>query len=277
MVKKVLKKIAAKRPAPISAKPAVSDEVRYKRLRIYNLVMGCFHLAQAIVMVILSNAYSLPVTTSYLKFNIATHSVQSVRENFFNLQIAPLIAAFLFTSALAHFLISTVLYRWYVKNLKKGANYARWWEYAISSSIMIVVIAMLSGMFDFSSLILIFALNACMILFGLVMELHNQTTAKTNWTSYIFGCFAGLVPWVVIFLHFYAAVSSVDAVPAFVYGIIISLFVFFNCFAINMILQYKKIGPWKNYLFGERMYILLSLVAKSALAWQVFAGTLRPF
>ena len=30
------------------------------------------------------------------------------------------------------------------------------------------------------------------------------------------------------------------------------------------------------YLTGERTYILLSLLAKSALAWQVFAGTLAP-
>jgi len=43
-----------------------------------------------------------------------------------------------------------------------------------------------------------------------------------------------------------------------------------------MILQYKKIGKWRDYLYGERMYIVLSLIAKSALAWQVFAGTLRP-
>jgi hypothetical protein len=41
-----------------------------------------------------------------------------------------------------------------------------------------------------------------------------------------------------------------------------------------MLLQYKKVGPWRDYLFGERMYVLLSLVAKSALAWQVFGGTL---
>jgi hypothetical protein len=43
-----------------------------------------------------------------------------------------------------------------------------------------------------------------------------------------------------------------------------------------MILQYKKIGPWKDYLYGEKVYVLLSLVAKSALAWQVFVGTLMP-
>ncbi|MCX6806068.1 MAG: hypothetical protein NTY56_01330, partial [Patescibacteria group bacterium] len=47
-------------------------------------------------------------------------------------------------------------------------------------------------------------------------------------------------------------------------------------FALNMFLQYKKIGPWKNYLYGERVYIILSFVAKTALAWQVFTGTLRP-
>jgi hypothetical protein len=42
-----------------------------------------------------------------------------------------------------------------------------------------------------------------------------------------------------------------------------------------MFLQYRKVGPWKDYLFGERVYVFLSLFAKSALAWQVFAGTLR--
>ena len=43
-----------------------------------------------------------------------------------------------------------------------------------------------------------------------------------------------------------------------------------------MILQYKKVGPWKDYLYGEFIYIILSLVAKSLLAWQVFADTLHP-
>ncbi|NLD25597.1 heliorhodopsin HeR, partial [Candidatus Dojkabacteria bacterium] len=58
--------------------------------------------------------------------------------------------------------------------------------------------------------------------------------------------------------------------------IYVSIFIFFNSFAINMFLQYKKIGAWKNYLYGERAYIILSLVAKTLLAWQVFGGTLRP-
>jgi hypothetical protein len=95
--------------------------------------------------------------------------------------------------------------------------------------------------------------------------------------AFIYGCIVGITPWIVLSLYFYGAVGDfADNIPAFVYWILGSLFLFFNSFAINMLLQYKQVGPWKNYLFGESMYILLSLVAKSALAWQVFGGTLRP-
>jgi hypothetical protein len=43
-----------------------------------------------------------------------------------------------------------------------------------------------------------------------------------------------------------------------------------------MVLLYKRVGPRKDYLFGERAYIVLSLVAKTALAWQIRVGTLAP-
>jgi len=51
-------------------------------------------------------------------------------------------------------------------------------------------------------------------------------------------------------------------------------FIFFNCFALNQYFQYRQVGKWKDYLYGERVYITLSFVAKSALAWQIFAGAL---
>lgn len=62
--------------------------------------------------------------------------------------------------------------------------------------------------------------------------------------------------------------------PTFVYGIIVSLFLLFNCFAVNQWLQYRRIGKWADYRFGERCYVALSLIAKSALAWQLFANVL---
>lgn len=234
-------------------------------------------MAQGVLMLLLSNDFSLPVSASFLKFDTAVSKIVPAPETLFNLRIGPMVAAFLFISAIAHFLVASPgIFDWYARNLRKGINYARWIEYSFSASVMIVVIAMLVGVYDIASLILIFALNAMMILFGLMMELHNQTTQKTNWTSFWFGSIACVVPWVAIAIYLIGAGNGNGGVPSFVYWIYVSIFLFFNVFAINMVLQYKKIGPWSDYLHGERVYIILSLVAKSALAWQVFAGTLRP-
>ena len=253
-----------------------TTESKFVGLRKFNGAMGVLHLVQAALILVLSNKSSLPVTTNFLHFEPGTRQYL-VGDTIAHLQLAPMIALFLLISAFAHFSLSTYGYGWYVRNLKKGINKARWFEYAFSSSIMIVVIAMLCGIFELGTLMLIFSLNATMILFGYMMELHNQTTGKTDWTAFIFGCFAGLIPWVVLGIYFFGALlPEASAVPTFLYGIFFSLAIFFNVFAVNMVLQYRAKGRWKDYLFGERVYIILSLVAKSLLAWQVFAGTLRP-
>jgi hypothetical protein len=250
----------------------------FERLRLFNGAMALLHFVQGALMLLLSNDFSLPVTTSFLEFDEVSEKLVVAEDTLLDLRIAPLLASFLFISAFAHLALSLPgVYQWYVRNLREGINYARWYEYALSASVMIVVIAMLTGIYDLGSLILIFALNAAMIFFGLQMEVQNRGAASVNWTPFVLGSFAGIIPWIVIGLYLLAPASrSIGDVPTFVYGIYISLFVWFNMFAVNMFLQYRKTGPWRDYLFGERMYILLSLTAKSALAWQVFAGTLRP-
>lgn len=253
------------------------DIMPYRRLRIFNVIMGFIHIIQVFLMLSLSNNFSLPMNYSYPVFDTVTQTIGPVSETFIDIRIGPLVALFMFISAAAHFLIATVLYKKYVKNLYNHINPYRWYEYSISASLMIVIIAMLTTIYDVGTLIAIFTLTAVMNLMGLMMEIHNQTTQKTNWASYIIGCIAGFVPWVVIFISLIGGVvASEGQVPDFVIGIFISIAIFFNCFAINMYLQYKKIGKWRDYLYGEKIYIVLSLVAKSALAWQVFAGTLMP-
>lgn len=253
-----------------------NEEIKFRKLKIFNGVMGVFHLIQGILMLTLSNDFSLQVTRGFLEFNTATRTLESATATLFELRIGPIVASFLFMSAIAHFLIATVLYKRYISGLKKGINKYRWYEYSISASVMIVVIAMLTGVYDLGTLLLIFFMNAMMILFGLRMEIHNQTTEKTDWSPFIYGCIAGLIPWIVIAIQLFGAGGNGGGPPDFVYYIYVSIAIFFNCFAINMVLQYKKVGKWKDYLYGERMYVILSLVAKSILAWQVFAGTLRP-
>jgi len=254
-----------------------TSERVYTGLRRFNLVMGALHLVQGILMIVLSNDTTYPIFTNFLQFDRETFSLTPNPQLLYELRFGPAVALFLLISAVAHFYISTLGYKRYVADLKRRMNPVRFYEYALSSSLMIVLIGMLTGVWDLGSIILMFGINAMMNLFGIMMEFHNETTERTNWTAFVYGSIAGIIPWIVIVLYFLSAVSSGDAEPpGFVYAIIPTIFVFFNTFAINMLLQYKKVGKWKDYLFGERVYIILSLVAKTALAWQIFAGTLAP-
>lgn len=255
----------------------MNEETKFRGLRRFNLVMGFMHLVQGILMIVLSNDKAYPIFTNYLRFDLAKMALVPDPKLAFELRFGPAVAIFLLISAIAHFFLSTVGYKLYISWLKKGMNPVRFYEYALSSSVMIVLIGMLVGVYDLGAIILIFGINAMMNLFGIMMELHNQNTQKTNWTAFIYGSVAGIIPWIVIVVYFVGSLTGDGGKPpAFVYAIIPTLFVFFNSFAVNMVLQYKKIGPWKDYLFGERIYIFLSLAAKTVLAWIIFAGTLAP-
>lgn len=245
--------------------------------------MALLHAVQAVAVLLLSNSSTFPITTNYLTLDAAASEaagspvLSSAQRTLFDLDMAYLIVGFFAMSAIAHGVIATVYRKRYEANLRKGINKVRWIEYSLSASTMMVAIALLSGVYDLSSLVMIFALDAIMNLMGLVMEVTNQDKEKPNWLSYWIGCLAGIVPWAVFGIYVWGASAyGAGEIPTFVYWIYGSIFIFFNSFAVNMYLQYRKTGKWANYLYGERTYMILSLVAKSALAWQVFGGTLRP-
>lgn len=248
------------------------DPQRLSRLRRYNIVVGLILLLQAAVVVVLSNDFSLPVTASYLEGPPGTTPGDPV--TLLNTPVGLTVAGFLALSGIALLLVATLWLGGYDRDLARHRNRARWVEYAVTSSMMIVLIAQVTGITDVAALAAIFAVNAAMIFFGWLQE-DFEEPGSGGWLPFIFGCIVGIVPWLII-AFFVAAPGSTSGAepPTFVYGIIVSLFLFFNVFALNQFLQYKRIGRWSDYLVGERAYITLSLVAKSLLAWQVFAGTL---
>jgi len=261
--------------------------ISFKYLKRFNAAAGVLHLVMGIIMLALGLVldWTRDVYTFYLKLEVVapgpppTFSVMPDPQILFTIGfLGAILASFLLISAIAHFTIAYPKNKSYNEYLKKGMNPYRWYEYAFSSSIMIFLIALFLGVWDFWSLVMIFVLNVMMIMFGHMMEVVNQTTEKTNWTPFLLGCVAGGTPWVVLFAYFISAATSSDVQPpAFVYMIVVIYFFLFNIFALNMVLQYKGVGPWRDYLYGERMYIILSFVAKTSLAWMVFAGVFSPF
>lgn len=243
---------------------------RLTRLRRSNLVMGALHLLQGIAVLALANGFSLPVTGSFMEGPPGSGLGET--RVLFDLGFAGGVAAFLFISALAHFTIASPWYfPRYAAALAAGRNDARWVEYSVSASVMVVLIAMLTGISDIAALLAIFGANAAMIFFGLIQERYERPGGSL--LPFWLGSLIGAIPWIAIGVYLVSPGSAAEP-PGFVYGIYVSLFLFFNVFALNMWLQYRARGRWADYLYGERAYVLLSLVAKSALAWQVFAGTL---
>ena len=238
----------------------------------WNAALALLHLLQGIAIMAISFAkdpvVTSPVVGTYLRYDTDARTLVTAQRGIWDMPIGPAVAIFFFMSALAHFSMAFLIRRRYEGWLARGLNPIRWVEYSFSSSVMIVVIAALAGVQEVGTLIAIFGVNACMILFGALQEKYEEP-GKPSWIPFWFGCFAGIIPWIAIAIYVWAPGLSVSP-PGFVYGIIASLFVFFNCFAINMVLQYKQVGPWRDYLFGEKIYILLSLTAKALLAWQVF-------
>jgi hypothetical protein len=241
-------------------------------LRAWNAGLAFLHAAQGALVLALSNDFALPVTISFLEGPPGT---EATTDTVYDLAIGPAVAAFLFLAALDHGLMALPrIHGWYLRNLGRGRNPARWWEYSLSASLMVVLIAMLTGISDLAALIGLFGVNAAMIFFGLVMERANPPGQPVDWQPFVYGCIAGAVPWIAIAAQIGYSESQAGDVPAFVFGIFVSLFLAFNSFAVNMALHYRGVGRWRSVEHTERGYLVLSLTAKSLLAWQVFFPTL---
>jgi hypothetical protein len=244
---------------------------RLSGLRRYNLIAGVFHLVQAIAIIVLANDFALPVSVNYL-LDAPVPGARFESVLLFEFPVAIGVAIFSALSALAHFWIVGPGNKKYVEDLRNKRNIARWIEYAISSTLMIVLISLINAVWDFVALIAIAGANVAMILFGWLQEKYEEP-GKGSLLPFWFGCLAGAVPWIAMFLLLFSPGSDAEA-PGFVYGIVFSLFLLFNSFALVQWLQYKQIGRFADYLVGERTYITLSFVAKSLLAWQIFGGVL---
>lgn len=273
-------KITINAAGDIMAKTQRTIDEKITRLRTYNVVAGSLHLLQAVglgyVLTLLDNQVTFPVTADYLGGPPGV-PVPAERVELFDINVGIGVVAFLAMSAFFHYLISSpMFFTRYGNGLKKNRNYFRWTEYSLSSSVMIWLVAQITGITDIAALFGIFAVNASMIMFGALQEKY-ESPGSGGFLPFVFGSMTGIVPWIVILIYFFApgSAGTVEA-PAFVTGIIISLFLFFNTFAVNQALQYHRVGGWADYIRGERMYITLSLIAKTALAYQVFSGAIIP-
>ena len=250
--------------------PIELDAARAANLRGWNVGLTVLHAGQALLILVLSSAFAITVTSTFPEGPPGTRVPQA--EGLFDVWIGGAIALFLGLAAVDHLVTATVARDRYEAGLRQGINRFRWVEYSLSATIMILLIAAYSGITNITSLVAIAGANVGMILFGWLQERMNPPgRTDTTMIAFWFGTLAGLTPWVALLVN----VIGSETVPGFVYGIVVAQFLFFFSFGLNQWLQYRGVGPWRNYAYGEKGYLVLSLGAKSLLAWQIYAGSLN--
>jgi len=255
-----------------SGGPPVATGVTPERLgglRRWNLGLTALHAVQAVLILVLSGDFVIEVVSTFPEGPPGTRVPAA--EQLFDVRIGVAIAVFLALAAIDHLVTATIARGTYEADLRRGINRFRWVEYSFSATIMVLLIAFYSGITNITSVIAIAGANVAMILFGWLQERMNPPgRASTTMMPFWFGTIAGIAPWIAIAVQ----IVGSDTVPGFVYGIVVVQFVLFFSFGLNQWLQYRGIARWSDYLYGERAYLVLSLVAKSLLAWQIYFPSL---
>jgi hypothetical protein len=244
-------------------------EQRLRRLRAWNFGLTALHAVQAVAVILLASDFAITITSTFPEGPPGTR--RPTPDELFDVRIGVAIALFLALAALDHLVTATVGREAYENDLRSGINRFRWVEYSFSATLMVLLIASYSGITDITAVIAIAGANVGMILFGWLQERMNPPgRSSTTMVPFWFGTVVGLAPWIAIAVN----VIGADEVPGFVYGIFFAQLLFFFSFGLNQWLQYRGIGRWTDYAFGETAYLALSLGAKSVLAWQIYGGSL---
>jgi hypothetical protein len=242
---------------------------RLAGLRRWNIGLTVLHAAQAVIVLLLASDFAITVTTTFPQGPPGTRL--TTPEALFDVPIAIAIAVFLLLAAFDHLATATFARRTYESDLARGINRFRWVEYSFSATLMVLLIGFYSGITDITAVLAIIGANVAMILFGWLQERMNPPgRTSTTMMPFWFGTIAGVMPWVAIWFNVIGAAE----VPGFVYGIVIAELIFFFSFGLNQWLQYRGVGRWRDYAYGEKTYLVLSLAAKSLLAWQIYGGSL---
>lgn len=276
--KKNSKLVSAKSSGKVSSLKQLTVEALMRR----NIILAAFLFLQAVLIFVLANGSSVPITADYLaKDSLA--SAQSgatvfapASKHLFDLSLAALVVSFLLVSAIMKLLVATRYRNSYETALKQKVNSWRWTEVGVTAGLMLVTIAVLNGMRDISSLVMIFGLVAVLHFLAYIAEGSKAPgVRKTQWLSYVALFSVGAVVWVAVDGYLKSALIYGDGLPNYVYFINASIFLVTIGLAAVLWKSLKGQGKWSNYVYGESAFIFLSVIAQTALAWQVYAGALH--
>jgi hypothetical protein len=199
-----------------------------------------------------------------------------------------LLTTFTLITGLVHILAYARSPKWYHDGVDRGQNWVRWMEYAITATIMVVVIAVTCGTNTTDVLVLMGVATLCCMLCGYMSEATATTNPRVSVMATVVGWLLLLAVFSVILRRFtsiYTQTQGTDAgPPTWVWVIVISLTLLFCVFGlIHLIHMRKQWTTGASVPFHRRIeasYTVSSAVSKtllvSMLAYGLFARTRTP-
>jgi hypothetical protein len=241
-----------------------------------NLIVAGLYVVQALLLAMFGHGTRVPVTLNYL----ASDPLQSAAQNhtvltlaahhWFAVHVLMLVAAGLVLAALARVLAATVYRLRYESAMTAGRDEFRAAGYAVGGGVALVLVALLFGAADAAVLVAIIALCVVMALGSLAVQ-----TNKRVWPWGVFGIVAGLGLWAIIGLYALGGFVYGVRAPGYAYSAAAVVLLGMVAVGVNLCLQTRATGRWRDPAFAEKCFIVLDFVCGTALVWIVFAGVLR--
>ncbi len=274
--------VSAKVQKPVLNK-AVSVSTPLQKLRSLNFFVAFASVLQAGLILFLSKAFggihsvfaSFPTNDSLATASSGQAQIVTGAHRLFDVHLSWLIAAFLIVTAVMHLALATILRKRYEREVAVRVNRVRWATYAISGSLLLVTIALAAGVSDLVTLLAIVGFNVIAALVALSREHYTQNGERTR-LVYGIGAIAAGAPFVIFLLNILGTHQYGEGgTPKYVYWLYFTGFVIVSALARNLIQQTRVRGRWIDYIYAERVYIWLSLIGSSAVAWEIYSAVLK--
>lgn len=275
--KKTIKPKAAAKSTSLAAKAAKPETLN--RL---NIILGLLLFIEAFAVVILSRTVSAPVVTNYLSTDAlagqaAGHTVWApALKHLFDVNLAYAVALCLAVAGVARLWVATRYRKTYEADLKQGINKVKRVEYIIGGGLILLVLALVNGVYDVSTLILLFGMAEIFGLFALITDKQKEVPARQPRVAGKLTIVAAFAPWLILAIYLFGAQLYGDrSLPAYIYFLDGSIFLIAFAMSAIPVLQMRARGKFVHYIYAEKAFLLLNFVLVSAFAWQIFFGALR--
>lgn len=242
-------------------------------LFVWNKWLAIMYAIQGIALIVVSGPKSLPVFGTYLtKSTLPDGGMVHATQRLFDANIVVLVVGMLFVAAIAHALLAGMYRNRYEAELAEGTSRIHWLTFGASSIFLMVIISLLTGISDVSALVMVVALLVSQSVFGYWAA--GQKTAVKQ--SYGIAVAISVIAWLVILFTAVSAAIYGTHVASFMYGVYATAIIGFAAQGTLTYSALKHKGKWADVYYAERGYLCIALITISAVAWQIFAGALRP-